>query len=96
MLLGNKVAIGENLELALENLISDKNFVKLEYVDMEDIEQVIDSIIEANENFKESVDSGDMEMMGKDLSTLQILLDQLEVLRKEELDNGGKTNEFTK
>lgn len=94
---GNKVAIGDNLENAIENLLSEKNSVKLQYVDMEDIEQVIDSVIEANGNLKESISSGDLEMVGKDLMSLESLIDQLEILRKEELkNNGGKHNEFTK
>ena len=84
--------------MAIGNLLSEKNSVKLEYVDMEDINQVIDSVIESNGNLKESIDSGDLEMIGKDLSTLETLLDQLEILRKQELkdNNGGKINESTK
>ena len=94
---GNKVAIGDTLAIAIENLLSEKNFVKLEYVDMEDINQVIDSVIEANGNLKDSIDSGDLEMIGKDLSTLESLLDQLEILREQEIkNNGGKANESTK
>lgn len=94
---GNKVAIGDNLEGAIVNLLSENNSVKLQYVDMEDIEQVIDSIIEANGNFKESIDAGNLEMIGKDLSTLEALLEQLEVLRKQELIERGKIkDEFSK
>ena len=94
---GNKVAIGDNLEIAMENLLSDKNSVRLEYVDMEDIDQVIDSVIEANGNLKDSINSGDLEMIGKDLSTLETLLEQLEILRNQEMkNNGGKVNESTK
>lgn len=97
LLLGNKVAIGDTLEVAIQNLLSDKNSVKLEYVDMEDINQVIDSVIEANDNLKDSINSGDLEMMGKDLMALETLLEQLEILRKQEIENnGGKVNEFTK
>lgn len=89
--LGNKVAIGDNLEMAMLNLLSENNSVKLEYVDMEDIQQVIDSIIEANGNFKESLNSGDLELIGKDLSTLETLLEQLEILRKQEqIDHSKK------
>lgn len=92
---GNKVAIGDSLAEAMKNLLSENNSVKLEYVDMEDIEQVIDSIIEANNNLKESMDSNDLEMVGKDLSTLEALLEQLEVLRKQEIiENGGNKYEF--
>lgn len=83
---GNKVAIGDNLQEAMQNLLSDNHSVKLEYVDMEDINQVIDSIIEANTNLKESLDSNNLEMIGKDLSTLETLLEQLEKLRTKELD----------
>lgn len=95
---GNQVAIGDNLENAIQNLLSEKNSVKLEYVDMEDINQVIDSVIEANGNLKESINSGDLEMIGKDLSTLESLLDQLEKLRNQEEkdNNGGKEYEPTK
>lgn len=94
---GNKVAIGDDLNSAVYNLLSDKNSVELEYVDMEDIDQVIDSVIEANGNLKDSISSGDLEMIGKDLQTLETLLEQLEILRdKENLENGGKVNEFTK
>lgn len=89
MLHGNKVAIGDNLQNAIENLLSDKNSVSLDYVDMEDIDQVIDSVIEANGNLKESIDSGDLEMIGKDLATLEALLDQLEVLRNQDAKNGN-------
>ena len=84
---GNKVAIGDNLEIAIENLLSEKNSVKLEYVDMEDINQVIDSVIEANGNLKESINSGDLEMIGKDLNNLETLLEQLELLRAQEKEN---------
>ena len=83
---GNKVAIGDTFEEALTNLLSDSNSVEVEYVDMEDIEQVIDSIIEANQNFEESLESQDLEMIGKDLETLRTLLDQLEILREQEIE----------
>ena len=90
---GNKVAIGDDLEIAIANLLSDKNSVQLEYVDMEDINQVIDSVIEANGNLKDSITSGDLEMIGKDLSTLEKLLDQLEILRDNEKENIGNMEE---
>lgn len=80
---GNKVAMGDNLSAALENLLSDKNSVELEYIDMEDENQVIESIIEANQNLKESVDSGDLEMIGKDMESLMLLINQLETIREE-------------
>ena len=97
MLLGNKVAIGDNLEDAIQNLLSEKDSVKLEYVDMDDINQVIDSILEADQNLKDSIKSGDLEMIGKDLASLENLLDQLKVLRELELEEEEeKINESTK
>ena len=94
---GNKVAIGDDLEEAITNLLSENNSVEIEYIDMENIDQVIDSIIEANQNLKESMNAQDLEMVGKDLETLQTLLDQLEVLRNQEIeeaeDNLNSNNE---
>ncbi len=90
---GNKVAIGDDLEEAITNLLSETNSVEIEYIDMEDINQVIDSIIEANQNFQESLESQDLEMIGKDLSTLQTLLNQLEVLRTQELEEQKEAEE---
>ncbi len=92
---GNKVAIGDDLEEAITNLLSEKNSVEIEYIDMEDIDQVIDSIIEANQNLKDSMNAQDLEMVGKDLETLQTLLDQLEVLRNQEAEEQLKESENT-
>jgi len=93
---GNKVAIGDTLQDAIENLLSENNSIKLKYVDMEDIEQVIDSLIESYDNFEESVDSGNLEMIGKDIATLETLLEQLKILREQEQNkDGGKSNELS-
>lgn len=89
---GNKVAIGDDLEEAITNLLSENNSFEIEYVDMENIEEVIDSIIEANNNLKESMDAQDLEMVGKDLETLQTLLEQLEILRNQELEEQTETD----
>lgn len=83
---GNKVAIGDDLKEAITNLLSENNSVKVEYKDMENISEVIDSIIEAKQNLQDSMNSQDLEMIGKDMKTLQALLDQLEVLRNKELE----------
>ena len=91
---GNKVAIGDDLKSAINNLLSENNSVQLEYVDMEDIEQVIDSVIEANQNLKESLQLKDLELVGKDLATLETLLDQLEVLRKQEIEKKNKGDKY--
>ena len=81
---GNKVAIGNDLKEAMINLLSDNKSYLLDFIDMDNINQVIDSIIEANNNLEESLESGDFEMIGKDISTLQKLVDQLETLREQE------------
>ena len=68
---------------------------------MEDMSAIIDSIIKANSNLDESLESGDFEMVGKDLSKLKSLIKQLEVAREEEiaenkkLDISDETNTVT-
>ena len=83
---GNTVAIGNNLEEALSNLFSDYA-VDFEFVDTEDIESLVDAIIKANKNLSESLDVKDLEMIGKDLSRLENLINQLEIARNKELED---------
>jgi len=78
----------------MSNLLSENNSVQLEYVDMDDIEQVIDSVIEANQNLKESLQLNDLELVGKDLATLETLLDQLEILRTQEVEKNKKGEKY--
>ena len=66
------------------NLLSEYA-VNLEIINTEDIDEIIDSIIRANKNLKESEDSKDWTLIGKDLKKLQELLDNLEKARKKEL-----------
>lgn len=80
---GNKVAIGNTLEEALNNLLS-KYAVDIEVENTDDIEGVIEAIIKANKNLTESNDNNDWEMMGTDIQKLQSLIDQLEKLKEEE------------
>ncbi len=83
---GNSVAIGDNLTKALTNLFSDDYSVDLEFINVEDIDALVDSVIKANNNLKESLDANDFEMIGKDISSLQTLINQLETARKNELE----------
>ena len=83
---GNSVAIGDTLTKALTNLFSDDYSVDLEFVNLEDIDTLVDSVIKANNNLKESLDANDFEMIGKDISSLQTLINQLETARKNELE----------
>ena len=87
---GNKVAIGNNLKEALTNLVS-KYAVDLEIENTDTIEDLIITIIKANQNLTTSNVSNDWEMMGKDVQKLQELINKLEVLVNEE--NQKKANE---
>ena len=83
---GNSVAIGDSLTKALTNLFSDDNSVDLEFINVEDISALVDSVIKANNNLKESLDANDFEMIGKDISSLQTIINQLETARKNEIE----------
>ena len=80
---GNKVAIGDNLTKALENLLS-KYAVDIQVENTDDIDGLIEAIIKANGNLTESNKNGDWEMVGKDIKKLQELIDSLEKLKEEE------------
>ena len=80
---GNKVAIGDNIEKALENLVSQyAEAVEVENTD--DMEGLIEAIIKANQNLTESNKNDDWEMMGKDVKKLQDLITSLEKTKTEE------------
>lgn len=86
---GNTVAIGNSLEEALAKLFSDYA-VDFEFIDTEDIEDLVDAIIRANKNLSESMEAKDLEMIGKDLSRLENLINQLEAARTKELEEEEK------
>ena len=94
---GNKVAIGNNLEDALNNLLS-KEASNIEVENTDDIDGLIDSIIKANKNLSESTSNNDWELMGSDINKLQSLIDSLEEekakedKKKEEQQNNTITN----
>lgn len=83
---GNSVAIGDSLTKALTNLLSDDYSVDLEFINVEDIDALVDSVIKANNNLKESLDANDFEMIGKDITSLQTIINQLETARNNELE----------
>lgn len=97
---GNKVAIGDNLQKALENLLS-KYAVDIEVENTEDVQGLIEAIIKANHNLTESNSNNDWEMMGKDIKKLQTLIDSLETVKEqedkkqEELEKANKNNNTT-
>lgn len=80
---GNKVAIGDTLAKALENLLS-RYAVDIQVENTEDIEGLIEAIIKANKNLTKSNDNNDWEMVGKDIKKLQDLITSLETVKEEE------------
>ena len=95
---GNKLAIGDNINEALRNLVS-QYAVDIEVENTDNVEDLVKAIIKANGNLKESTENSDFEMIGKDIQRLQNLIDQLEVVveeeRKEQEENDTLINETT-
>ena len=83
---GNKVAIGDNLTEALNNLLS-QYAIDIEVESTDTVDGLIDAIIKANENLKQSNENNNWEMIGKDMGKLQELINKLEVLVEEESKN---------
>lgn len=83
---GTKVAIGDTLQEAITNLLS-QSAVNIEVTNTEDIEGMIEAIIDANKNLTESNDRNDWEMMGSDLKELQGLIESLEKMVEENKTN---------
>ena len=78
---GNKVAIGDTLEKALVNLLSQEAVsIKIE---TDNIDDLIEEIIKANNNLTESNKSNDWALIGQDIEKLQSLINQLEKLNEE-------------
>lgn len=88
---GNKVAIGNNVAQALDNLIS-QSAINIEVSNTDTEKDLIYSIVKANENLQKSQSSGDWEMIGKDMKTLQDLIVKLEeLLQKQEKEQKTKS-----
>ena len=88
---GNKVAIGDNLQEAVESLIS-KSATKIELNSTDDIDGLIDSIIKANDNLTESLEGNNWELMGTDIQKLQELITTLKKRTNETKKNEGSNN----
>lgn len=80
---GNKVAIGDNLKQALNNLVS-KYATNIEVENTDSVEDLINAIIKANNNLTNSNGSDNWEMMGKDIQKLQELINKLQIVVEEE------------
>ena len=88
---GNKVAIGDNLSKALNNLLS-QYAVAIDVENTDDIDGLIDAIIKANNNLSESNRSNNWEQMGSDVKKLQELINSLQQLREEEAKKATENN----
>ncbi len=91
---GNKVAIGDNLEIALQNLLST-HAVDIQVENTDDVDGLIEAIIRANKNLTDSTNNNNWEMMGNDIKKLQDLITSLEKLKEEENEKeNGNENEL--
>ena len=79
---GTKVAIGDTLDEAMSNLLS-QSAVNIEVTSTEDLKSMLEAIINANNNLKDSSDRNDWEMIGSDIKNLQELIDSLEKMMDE-------------
>lgn len=93
---GNKVAIGNNLEEALQNLLS-KNAVDIEVIDNENIDDLINEVVKANQNVQNSFKSGNWKLYGEDMQKLTNLINQLQTVsekqKKEKEENNTISND---
>lgn len=80
---GNKIAIGDTIQKALEKLLSTYA-VDIEIENTESLQGLIEAIIKANNNLTESNENDDWEMMGRDLKRLQELIKSLETMNEEQ------------
>lgn len=88
---GNKVAIGNNINEAIKNLLS-QYAVDIEVENTDDLQGLIDAIIKANNNLTESNKNNDWEMIGSDIKKLQGLVNSLEKLQEEEKKSKKNSN----
>ena len=79
---GNKVAIGDTINEAIKNLLSQEAVsIKIE---TDNIEDIIEEIIKANNNLAESNQSNNWSLIGQDIEKLQTLIRELEKLVEEQ------------
>ena len=88
---GNKVAIGDTYVDALKKLAST-GAVNIEVENTDDINDLIQAIIKANNNLKSSTQSSDWEQIGRDTKKLQELISRMEQVKNEK---DKKTEENT-
>lgn len=74
---GSKAAIGDSFSEALSNLLSTYA-VDIEIESTDELENIIQDLIKANNNLEESMKSNNWELIGSDLQRLQDIINQLE------------------
>ena len=89
---GNKVTIDDTIEEALKKLLS-QSAVDIEVENTDNVKDLINAIIKANNNLETSKDAKDWELIGKDINKLQELITKLETLEEE---NKKKEEEINK
>ena len=88
---GNKMAIGNNIDEALENLVSQEAS-SIDTYTTEDMDGIIESIIKANKNLSNSMNSKNWELIGSDINALQELIDALEIQHKKDKEKNKEDN----
>ena len=78
---GNKIAIGNDLKQALKNLLS-QYAVDIDLSDSNNLDDLINSIVRANDNLNNSSRNGDWKLYGEDLQELTSLINQLKALKQ--------------
>ncbi len=91
---GSKVAIGDTLTEALQNLLSTYA-TDIEIEDPENVDSLIDAIIKANQNLTESNESNNWELMGSDIARLQELINQLQQTIEEQEEDTSQVDSNT-
>ena len=79
---GNKIAIGNSLDEAISKLLS-KSAGNIDITNPDNVEDLVDEIIKAHNNVKNSSSNSDWKLFGEDMQTLTTLIDQLENVVKE-------------
>ena len=88
---GNKMAMGNNLQEALENIVSQEA-TSIETNTTDDVDGTIQAIIKANKNLTNSMNSKNWEIIGSDIKALQELIDKLEIQKKKEDEQNNNNN----
>lgn len=87
---GTKVAIGNDLSQAINNLFTN-TITSLEIRDYEAVDVLVEAIIKQNKELDKSLKTNNLEYIGKDTEKLKSLIKQLEEAKtREEKENANK------